>query len=212
VDTQAEYVETEQDTERILRDLDVANSARAAINALTGGLPEEQASPAANSVPAQPSSPTSRNSEQSTAAPAPAAPATPPTSSGQPVAPAPSNTQTTTTESTFNGEVFQRNDPAGFAAYQQFIRQRTSELTLQITKSLTDQYNRNTNGNITTQQRERISIRAQDQARTLALIEARTKFATQIQAAGAGSTSTTNTVPRPAATVPRESQITNRDY
>lgn len=209
VDTQAEYVETEQDTERILRDLDVANSARAAINTLTGGLPEEQASPAANSVPAQPSSPTSRNSEQSTAAPAPAAPATPPTSSGQPVAPAPSNTQTTTTESTLNGEVFQRNDPAGFGAYTGFIRQRSRELTTQFEKELIAQAQQNTPGAVNS---GRILTVAQARANSQALIEARTKFATQIQAAGAGSTSTTNTVPRPAATVPRESQITNRDY
>jgi hypothetical protein len=209
VDTDDQYVTTEQETERILRNLDAANSARAATNALAGGLVEEQASPAANSVPAQPASPTSRNNEQSTAAPAPAAPATSPTSSGQPVAPAPSNTQTTTTESTLNGEVFQRNDPAGFGAYTGFIRQRSRELTTQFEKELIAQAQQNTPGAVNS---GRILTVAQARANSQALIEARTKFATQIQAAGAGSTGTTNTVPRPAATVPRESQITNRDY
>jgi hypothetical protein len=102
VDTDAQFIEDEKETERLLANLDRANSARAATNALAGGLPEEQASSAANSVPAQPASPTSRNNEQYTPAPAPAAPAAPatsPSSGGQTVAPVPSRTQTITTES-----------------------------------------------------------------------------------------------------------------
>lgn len=208
VDTDAQFTETEEQTERILRNLDQANSARAARNALAGGLPEEQASSAANSVPAQPSSPTSRNNQQYTPATAPAAPATPPTSSNQPVAPAPNNTQTTTTESTLNGEVFQRNDPAGFGAYTSFVQTRSRELTTQIERELTAQAQQNTPGAVNS---GRILTVAQTRARSQALIEARAKFAPQIQAAGAGTTSTTNTVGQPATASSQAPQTINRE-
>lgn len=208
VDTDAQFIETEDKTERILLDLDRANSARAATNALAGGLVEEQASSAANSVPAQPSSPTSRNNEQYNPAPAPAAPARPPTSGTEPVTPATSNTQTNTTESTFNGEVFQRNDPAGFGAYTAFIRNRSRELTTQFERELIAQAQQNTPGAVNS---GRILTVAQTRANSQALIEARAKFATQISAAGAGSTSTTNTVGQPATTVPQAPQIISRE-
>jgi hypothetical protein len=204
-DVDSQFTETPAITERLLRDLDRANSARAVRNQVPqGSFVEEQASGAANSQPP------ALGSSQTPSAPAPAAPAAAPTSSGQPVgnAAATTNTQTNTTESTLNGEVFQRNDPAGFAAYTAFVQERSSELTTQIERELTAQAQQNTPGAVDS---GRILTVAQTRARSQALVEARAKFATQIQAAGAGTTATTNTVPQPAAASPQAPQTINRE-
>jgi hypothetical protein len=209
----SQYTETEQETERLLANADVANAARTAQNALNR---------ASTSTPGQPSSPTTAPARANPPTAAPTSPAAAPTSSGQPVGPAAAATNTnaqsggtrvvTTTESTLNGDVFRAKDPAGFAAYTNYIADRRKELTSQYEKSLTEQANRNSNGNIPPRQRELIVERAQDRAFVQALDEARIKFDPQIKAAGAGGiTTTTNPAAQQGAAVPRAPQTSSRE-
>jgi hypothetical protein len=209
----SQYTETERETNRLLADLDKANAARSTQNALNR---------TATTTPGQPSSPATAPARANPAAPAATAPARPPTSSGQPVgtAAAVNNTNAqsggtrvvTTTESTLNGDVFRAKDPAGFVAYTNYIADRRKELTSQYEKSLTEQANRNSNGNITPRQGELIFERARTRAFDEALLEARIKFDPQIKAAGAGGTTiTTNPAAQQGAAVPRAPQIGSRE-
>jgi hypothetical protein len=208
----SQYTETEQETERLLANVDVANAARTAQNALNR---------TATSTPGQPSSPATAPAQANPATAAPTVPARPPTSSGQPVGPAAAtNTnaqsggtrEVVRTESTFNGVVFRANDPAGFNAYTSYIQTRSRELTIQYETSLTELANQNSNGNITPRQRELIVESARERAIDETEIEARIKFDPQIKAAGAGGTTiTTNPVAQQAAAVPRAPQISSRE-
>jgi hypothetical protein len=181
---------------------------------LAGGLVEEQASPAANSVPAQPASPTSRNNEQYTPAAAPAAPATSPTSSGQPVGAASAATNTnaesggtqvvTRTESTVSELTFAQNVPTGYQQYVEFRNQQAAALREKYTAEAIENF-----GSIDARTRSRIATISQSQA----TIAANQRFATQIQAAGAGTvTNTTNPAAQQGAAVPQAPQTINRDY
>jgi hypothetical protein len=210
----SQFTETQQDTQRLVSNIGTGvNTARGSRNTQTQST---------TTAPGQPSSPTTPSVSQNPSAPAINAPAAAPTSSGQPVgaASAANNTnaqsggtqEVTRTESTLNGDVFRANDPAGFNAYTSYIQTRSRELATQYETSLTEQANRNSNGNISPRQRELIVESARERASAEASVEARAKFAPQIQAAGAGTvTSTTNPVAQQGAAVPRAPQISSRE-
>jgi hypothetical protein len=113
----------------------------------------------------------------------------------------------------FSEATFRERDPAGATAFRQAQQARERELTATETARLTAQANRNNNGSVSTRQRELIAEQAQTTARQQSRIETIQQFAPQIQAAGAGTiTSSTSPAAQQGAAVPRESQITNRDY
>jgi hypothetical protein len=222
----SQFTEIKQETERILRDLDAANSTRAAINALAGGLSEEQASPSANSVPSQPSAPTTRPVSQNPAAPAATAPARPPTSSGQPVGTAAAATNTnaqsggtrqiTATDLsrgyTFSQQTFRQRDPAGARAYRDFQREKEKEISAAESARLTAQAQRNNNGTVSLRERELIDQQALITARRLSDRLAVEKFLPQIQAAGAITIpGATNPAAQQGAAVPRAPQTSSRE-
>lgn len=211
----SQYTETEQETERLLANVDVANAARTAQNALNR---------TATSTPGQPSSPATAPAQANPPTAAPTVPARPPTSSGQPVgnaAPA-SNTnaqsggtrQVTTTESTFNEAIFRERDPASFAKYEEY-KQQQFNLIFQSEKSrlaaLAVKNNPNLNNDPATLVRL-VTASAQITATLESTKAAFALFEPQIQAAGAGTvTSNTNPVVQQGAAVPRAPQISSRE-
>jgi hypothetical protein len=211
-DVDAQYVETEKETERLLANLDKANAARGPANILTQST----------SAPGQPSSTTTPPAGQNPAAPAPVAPAGAPTSSGQPVgtAAAANNTNaqsggtrvTTNLTAQFSEATFRERDPAGAAAFRQAQQAREQELVVSETAKLTAQANQNNNGSISPRQRELIAQQALTTAQQQSRIETIQQFAPQIEAAGAGSVvSTTSPAAQQGAAVPRAPQIVSRE-
>lgn len=212
----SQYTETEQETERLLANLDVANAARTAQNALNR---------TATSTPGQPSSPATAPARANPAAPSPAAPARPPTSGTQPVgnaAPA-SNTNAQsggTTQRpadlsrgyTFSETTFRQKDPAGAKAYRDFQTQKEKEISAAESARLTAQAQRNNNGTVSPRERELIDDRAQTTARLQSQRLAVEKFAPQIQTAGAITfPGTFSPASQQAAAVPRAPQTIGRE-
>jgi hypothetical protein len=215
-DVDSQYTETEQETERLLANLDVANAARTLQNALNR---------AATSTPGQPSSPTTASARTNPAAPAPTAPSRPPTSSGQPVgnaAPA-SNTNTQsggTTQRpadlsrgyTLSEQTFRQRDPAGARAYREFKTEKEKEISAAESARLTAQAQRNNNGTVTPRERELIDQRAQTTARQQSDRLAVEKFAPQIQAVGAITfPGTISPAAQQGAAIPRAPQTSSRE-
>jgi hypothetical protein len=209
----SQYTETEQETERLLANLDVANAARTTQNALNR---------IATSTPGQPSSPTTAAARQNPAAPTATAPARPPTSSGQPVGTAAAVTNTnaqsggtrqiTAIDVTFSEATFRQKDPAGAKAFREFKNTKEKEIFAIQSAKLIDQARKNNNGTVTARQRELIDEEALTTARVLSQAEAIRQFAPQIQAAGAGTvTNTTNPVAQQGAAVPRAPQTGSRE-
>jgi hypothetical protein len=213
----SQYTETEQETERLLANLDVANAARTAQNALNR---------AATSTPGQPSSPATAPARANPAAPAAAAPARPPTSGTQPVGNAAATTNTDVQSGvtrqltandlargyTFSETTFRQKDPAGAKAYRDFQKQKEKEISAAESARLTAQAQRNNNGTVSPRERELIDQQAQTTARRISQRLAVEQFLPQIQAAGA---ITFSGVTRPAAqqgaAVSRAPQIGSRE-
>jgi hypothetical protein len=210
---ESQFTETEQDTQRLLANVDKDNAARAALNARTQSV---------TAAPGQPSSPTTRPVSQNPSAPAVTAPAAAPTSSGQPVgtAGAANNTNaqsggtrvTTNLTAQFSEATFRERDPAGAAAFRQAQQARERELIASETAKLTAQANQNNNGSISPRQRELIDQQALTTAQQQSRIETIQQFAPQIQAAGAGTvTNTTNPAAQQGAAVTRAPQTSSRE-
>lgn len=213
VDADAQFVETEKETQRLLANIDKANAARAA---------QARQAQVSTSVPGQPSSSTPPPASQNPASPAPAKVPAPPTSGGQTVGPAAAasrtNAQTggTTTNSSvsiqFSEATFLQRNPAAYREFLAYRSAKEKEIYATEVAKLTAQANSNTNGRVSARQQALIEQDALDIARLQSNVEAIQKFAPQIQAAGAGSiTNTTSPAAQQGVAIPRTPQISSRE-
>ena len=211
----SQYNETEQETQRLLNNVDRNNAARARQNSAN-------AAATSTTVPAQPSSQQTPVVGQNPPAPAISAPARPPTSSNQPIGPSSAVTNTnaqsggTTTFTSVSGQVndaiFQQRNPSAYSQFVAFRSAKEKEIFAEEVARLTTQAANNNNGSVSLRQRELIESTALDIARVESRFEAVQQFAPQIEAAGAGQfTNTSNPAAQQGAVTPRTPQISSRE-